>query len=276
MRLAEVMNNPIFSQLYEGQRLLKWQIAHEMSVRLEQEGLVVSDTTRNSYHLLRLYDDEFLYRLVRIKCLLWKFPTPTANFYVHHYGSLDVAEICLDGTILNRGISRFLSVTPGAGDLLEIELEFLSCHPTLSIGCSCDRHPVYAGTGREQFAILRIQVETRDATIELSQLPEDERITIVDVGGAEGLQLKWMLKADRITPVLFEPIPSEAEILRKTISRIPEGLVVENALAHESGTRKLHIAAASGCSSLREQQRRMGAIFLRTGSIRRLANNRVQ
>jgi FkbM family methyltransferase len=246
------MNSPIFSQLFEGQSLLKWKGAHELGVRLEPEGLIVSDTTRNSYHLLRLHDVEFLYRLVRIKCLLRKLPTSTANFYVHHFGSLDVAEICLDGTIVNKGTSRLLTADPRAEDLLEIELEFLSCHPTISIGCSNNRRSVYAGTGREQFAILRIQVETRDATLELSRIPEGERITVVDVGGAEGLQLKWMLRADRITPVLFEPIPSEAEILRKTISRIPGGQVVEHALAHSSSTRKLHIAAASGCSSLRE------------------------
>src|SRR5438105_11323876 len=110
-----MMNNPIFSELYEGQTLLKWQVAHEMSVRLEQEGLIVSDTTQDSYHLLRLYDsDEFLYRLVRIKCLLRRLPTSTVNFYVHHYGSLDVAEICLDGTIVNRGTTRFLSLDPRA------------------------------------------------------------------------------------------------------------------------------------------------------------------
>jgi FkbM family methyltransferase len=246
------MSDPIFSELYAGASLLKWQVAHEMNVRLENNGLVVSDTAQYSYHLLRLRDSEFLYRLVRIKCLLRRFPTSNVNFYIHHYGNLDVAEIAFDGTIVDKGISRFLTVDRRAEDLLEIELEFLNCHPTISIGCSSNHHRVYVGNGCDQFAILQIRVETRDATAELSRIPENERIRIIDVGAQEGLPLKWMLKADRITPVLFEPIPSEAEILRKTISRIPGGQVVENALAHTSGTRKLHIAAASGCSSLRE------------------------
>src|ERR1700730_9600458 len=126
------MSDPIVSELYAGESLLKWQVAHEMNVRLQGEGLVVSDTTQYSYHLLRLHHSEFLYRLVRINCLLRKLPTSTVNFYVHHYGNLDVAEIALDGTIVNRGICRSLSVNPRAGELLEIELEFLSCHPTLS------------------------------------------------------------------------------------------------------------------------------------------------
>ena len=247
-----VMSDPIFSELDAGASLLKWQVAHEMKVRLEDNGLVVSDTTQYSYHLLRLHDSEFLYRSVRIKCLLRRLPTSTANFYVHHYGNLDVAEIAFDGTIVNKGICRFLTVDRRAEDLLEIELEFLNCHPTLSIGCSSDGHRVYRGSGCDQFAILQVQVETRDATPELSRIPENEQIRIIDVGASEGLQLKWMLKADSITPVLFEPIPEEAEILRRTISRIPGGQIVENALAHTSGTQKLHIAAAAGCSSLRE------------------------
>jgi len=246
------MSKAIISQTFVKDALLKWQVAHEMNVRLEDENLIVSDGTQYNWHLLRLNDSEFLYRLVRIKCLLRRLETSTVNFYVHHFGSVDVAEIALDGTVINKGISRFLYVEKRGKDLLEVELEFLNCHPTISIGCSKDCHPVYAGTGREQFSISRIEIETRDATAELCRIPEEQRIRLIDVGGAEGLQLKWMLRADRITPVIFEPIRPEAEAVRKTISRIPGAQVIENALAHTAGTRKLHVAAAAGCSSLRE------------------------
>lgn len=243
---------PILSRVYMGEDLLKWQVAHAMKVRLWDGGIVVSDSTQYDWHLLRIHDTEFLYRLVRIRCLLKKLATSTKNFYVHHYGLKDVAEIGLDGTIVNNGISRLLSVTPRSGDLLEIEIEYLSCHSTISIGCSSDRHPVYTGSGLEQFIILRIEVETRDATQELSRVPQEERIRIVDVGAAEGLQLKWMLNADRVTPVLFEPISADAETLRQTVGRIPGAVVIESALAHTSGPNKLYVAQASGCSSLRE------------------------
>ena len=39
---------------------------------------------------------------------------------------------------------------------------------------------------------------------------DPERLVVVDVGAAEGLQAMWRPHADRITPVLFEPNPAEA------------------------------------------------------------------
>jgi FkbM family methyltransferase len=245
------MSDPIFSELFVGETLLKWQVAHELSVRLGDEGLIVSDSPQYNWHLLRWHAAELVYRLVRVKCVLKAAPAATMNFYVHHFGSIDVAEISLDGTIVNDGITRYITVSRADDGSLEIELEFLNCHPTLSIGCSDNRNPIYRGSGREQFIIARIEVEARDATPELSQVPEDERIRLVDVGGAEGLQLKWMLRAGRITPVMIEPIPGEAESLRRTIGRIPGARVIESALAHTTGRRMLNIAAAAGCSSLR-------------------------
>ncbi|MBZ9711270.1 FkbM family methyltransferase [Mesorhizobium sp. ESP7-2] len=246
------MGEAIFSRTYGGDDLSSWQVAHEMSVRLEDGALVVSDTSRHSWHLLRLYDSAVLFRTVRMKCRLKFCRTATTNFYIHHYGSLDVAEISSDGTIVNEGISNKVSINKISDGLFDVEVTFLSCHPTLSIGCSNNRQPVYSGSGREQFFLMSVLVETFDAYSELSRTPVEERITLIDVGGQEGLQVKWMLKADQITPVVFEPIAPEAALVRQTLGRIPGAQVVEKALAHAAGTQKLNIAAASGCSSLRE------------------------
>jgi len=243
---------PISSRRYVGDNLLEWKVAHELSVRLSDGALIVADSNALSYHLLRLYSTELLYRLVRIKCILRPLQSSSVHFYVHHYGAVDVAEFALDGTILNRGVSRSAWASLHSDGSLELEVSFLCCHPTLSIGTSKNHAPVYAGTGEEQFALLQVQVDLFDATPELSATPVAERLTLVDVGGQEGLQLKWMLKADRLTPVLFEPIASEAALLRQTIPRIPGAQVIEKALAHKSGAQTLHIAAASGCSSLRK------------------------
>jgi FkbM family methyltransferase len=252
-RNTNTMSAPIFSEVYVGESLLKWRVAHEMSVRLEDDALIVSDTALHSYHLLRVHNSEFVFRVVRLRCVLKKLPTSAVNFYVHHYGLMDVAEIALDGTILNKGpLAKHLSVVQCKEGLIEVDLEYLSFHPTLSIGTSSGGHPVYSGFGRAEVGIVRIEVETRDAALDLSRISQEERIRLIDVGGAEGLQLKWMLRADRITPVLFEPIASEAEMARRVVSRIPGGLVIENALSNTSETRKLHVAVASGCSSLRE------------------------
>lgn len=261
------MGEAIFSRTYKGDTLSSWQVAHEMSVRLEDGTLIVSDTEQHNWHLLRLHDSDFLFRIIRMKCFLKFRPGSTANFYIHHYGAIDVAEISADGSIVNDGISKSISVNKSPEGILEVEVRFLSCHSTLSIGCSNSRRPVYTGSGREQFVLVSVLVETFDAHSELARTPAEERITLIDVGGQEGLQLKWMLKADQITPVVFEPIPSEAALVRQTLGRIPGGQVVEKALSDAQGIQKLHIAAASGCSSLREpnfevlQHYSIGSIF---------------
>ena len=237
---------------YTGGNLLLWRVAHDMTAQLRGLELIVSDTTAHSYHLLRLHDDQYLFRRVRLRCLLTPLPGATANFYVHHYGDIDVAEIGLDGTIVNRGTCLHLNVEHRPDGRLHVDMEFLNCHPTLSIGCAKDGRRVYAGDGTEQYAIQEIEVEARDATPELSRCPEDERIVLVDVGGQEGLPLQWMLRADRIRPIVFEPLSWEADQLRSTMGRIPGAQVVERALADVSGTRPLCVTAASSCSSLRE------------------------
>ena len=131
---APGVGEAIFSQMYSGETLSSWQVAHEMSVRPEDDALVVSDTEKYSWHLLRLHDSAFLFRLIRMKFLLKFCENSTANFYIHHYGNLDVAEISADGNIINGGISKDVSVNRISTDLFDIEVKFLSCHPTLSIG----------------------------------------------------------------------------------------------------------------------------------------------
>ncbi|UCI09540.1 FkbM family methyltransferase [Mesorhizobium sp. B1-1-8] len=246
------MTGAIYSRTFVGDSLSTWQVAHEMSVRIEDGSFVVSDSDRPSYHLLRLHGPEFVFRIVTIRCLVKFRPTASTNFYIHHFGNLNVAEIDARGTVVDQGISRKISVHTRESGLLDIEVTFLNCHPTISIGCSDSGHPVYAGTGHDQFALASITVETFDATAELSQISPEDRITLVDVGGQGGLQTKWMLKADQITPIVFEPIASEAAAVRETLCRIPGAKVVEKALADISSKRKLHVAAASDCSSLRE------------------------
>ena len=52
----------------------------------------------------------------------------------------------------------------------------------------------------------------------------EHKLRLVDVGGAGGLQPKWLQYIDRIIPVLFEPNPDEAEKLRETLrQRIDSG-----------------------------------------------------
>jgi len=89
-----------------------------------------------------------------------------------------------------------------------------------------------------------------DAGSLLRAVPDDERLRLIDVGGAGGLQLKWAAQADRITPIVFEPNPAEAAELREVIDRVPGGKVIECGLAHVAGPRKLNITDHPGCTSL--------------------------
>lgn len=80
----------------------------------------------------------------------------------------------------------------------------------------------------------------------------DDRLCLVDVGGAGGVQDKWLPLADRVMPVLFEPNPEEAARLRDTIARqFASSLVVESALANTVGRRSLNITRYWGCTSMR-------------------------
>jgi FkbM family methyltransferase len=250
------MSVPILRLVYAGSSLAEWKVAQELSVQLGPTGLVVSDTTKMSRHLLRLTNDEFVYRKLRLTCIVEARPSNSTNFHIHHFRSINVAEVAFDGNVVDKGIATHLSVNPVEDSSSSIEsvpikivAEFLGLHATLFVGCSKHGNIAYAGDGAPQFTIVRIEVEVYDATADLSKTEDNKRIVLVDVGAQGGLQEKWALKAGDITPILFEPIASEAEKLRQTIGRIPGAKVIESALAHSSGVRTLNITRDSQCSS---------------------------
>jgi FkbM family methyltransferase len=78
-------------------------------------------------------------------------------------------------------------------------------------------------------------------------------LRLVDVGGAGGLQAKWLNVADKIAPILFEPNPAEAAKLRLSLSgAVSRSLVLETALSNVAGPQVLNIARHFGCTSLRQ------------------------
>jgi FkbM family methyltransferase len=80
------------------------------------------------------------------------------------------------------------------------------------------------------------------------------KLCLVDVGGAGGLQPKWLPHAQRIMPVMFEPNPAEAAKLRQTFA---DGLVLQTGLSNLTEAHDLHITRWWGCSSLRKPNREM-------------------
>ena len=77
-----------------------------------------------------------------------------------------------------------------------------------------------------------------------------DRVTLVDIGAAGGLQPKWNRQLRRIRPVLFEPNPDEAARLRPHLAKSDNALVVESGLAAVTGTYTLNVAHWPGCTSL--------------------------
>lgn len=79
---------------------------------------------------------------------------------------------------------------------------------------------------------------------------DHERLVVVDVGAAEGLQAMWRPHTDRIRPVLFEPNPVEAIKIRDSLRDIPGSLVIESGLSYRAGEHTLTIGRWYGCSSM--------------------------
>lgn len=83
-----------------------------------------------------------------------------------------------------------------------------------------------------------------------------DKLCLVDVGGAGGVQEKWRIRADQVSPILFEPNPVEAAKLRDSLKAdFAHSLVVESGLSHIAGTQQLNITQYWGCTSLRRPNR---------------------
>jgi FkbM family methyltransferase len=115
---------------------------------------------------------------------------------------------------------------------------------------------------REQYSLIELLEHGKmtvigsikdDSVAQPAVRPNHDKLILVDVGGAGGLNQKWKKNAARITPVLFEPNPSEAVALRESVSHdYADALVMEIGLSNITGPQKLNVARFWGCSSLRE------------------------
>ena len=92
-----------------------------------------------------------------------------------------------------------------------------------------------------------------DAMDTTDALDSADIIRLVDVGGAGGLQKRWLEYASRILPIMFEPNPDEAARLRSILAeQCGAGTVVEAGLSNLPETKTLHITRHWGCTSLLE------------------------
>jgi FkbM family methyltransferase len=78
----------------------------------------------------------------------------------------------------------------------------------------------------------------------------NNRLTLVDIGAAGGVQPKWRRHRRQTRSVMFEPNPTEAARLRPDSSSASDTLVIEHGLAAITGAYTLNLAHWPGCSSL--------------------------
>lgn len=136
-----------------------WVPVHGAGARIDDQGeLVMRDSTRANYHLLRCTDRRARGALVRLQIVARPTDQCDTNLYVHHWGYRDVCSVDKDGSIvLNEG-TEDIQVRRLADGYLSIDVTFRNDHETLSIGTGKPRGH-YAGSGAEQYVFRSIRVE---------------------------------------------------------------------------------------------------------------------
>lgn len=226
--------------------LADWTPVHGGTARLDREGhLLLGDTPIEDWQMVRISHAVFNGARVRLRITLRPLPRCAAEFYVNHWGGIDICRIAPSGQILFLipGAEATAEALPDGR--LRVDLQFLNRHPTLSLGTSRGPGGRYIGAGEEHFA-----VEFLDVTAIRPRRPKGETITLVDVGASGGLQREWRMLDHGLRPVLVEPNPEAAAALRPLLAEYPDALVVEAALFDTPGPRTLHVTRHAGCTSL--------------------------
>ena len=148
------------------------------------------------------------------------------------------------GTTSTRAIA--FETAPEGG--LRLTFEVWNDAPMFAMGMARPSS-VYTGRGRPQFMVRDIWFEP--VTSKWLPSPED-RLTLVDVGAREGLDPAWEPHLPGLRLVMFEPDPTEATRIARSLP--PDGghVVRPDALADVEGRSEFFVTAAIGCSSLLE------------------------
>ena len=245
------LSTQTLSWAFEGPDLLRWQPHWSAAAALDERGwLIYQDLPHTCWHALMLEEPELFLRLVTVRLTVRPCADQSASLYLHQAGLVDLAEISPQGDVVDRGASQSLTVERLPDDGFLVELRFYSRYDRLCLGTKLLGNASYTGTGAAQLAIERIELEAVDAS--LVSEPAERRLNLVDVGGAGGLQSKWLPYLERISPILFEPNPAEAAKLSPWAERVPGGQVVQKGLFHLVGPQDLKITRHFGCTSLRQ------------------------
>ena len=234
--------------VFAGSDLARWTLAHGGGLRAVVNGVEFSDNPESTWHLMSVSDPRLADRRLDVRV----FATPCAggdtNLYLNHWGGINLASISADGRILPDGVAEHVSATVDADGRLVANLSWDSRSQTIFIGSSTpDGQPIYIGGGRPQWVVHKIQVTSRPL-----DPPAPDRLVLVDVGAAGGVDPVWAPLLPQLHCVLFEPNPEQASALSSRSYQYPSSQVVQAALSDRDEVRQLNVARLGGCSSLLE------------------------
>jgi len=137
---------------------VNWEAVHGATTRVDDDGLLVlGDSPRFDYHLLRWTDPRA--RGTRVKLSFVAKPTRNceANLYVHHWGPRDILSVNREGkVIINEGKDVVVEFLPDG--FMLVSVVFYNDHETLAVGLGKPGGQ-YTGTGQEHYVFRSIDVE---------------------------------------------------------------------------------------------------------------------
>lgn len=217
------------------------------------EGVLLADGTAWGAQLARVPGEALFMRRVTLTLAL-RFKTAALEiadlgFEVGQPELGALFTLAPDGTLTRGELCDAATVQARDGGYV-VTAQFIGRAQSLMVGFRRGERD-YTGKGRPLAALSRFDLTTAPADAWLAEVPAAEKLVLVDVGAAAGLQPTWLRHAQHVSPVLFEPNPAEARVLRAQIGRMPGGTVIEQGLAHRPGPRMLNVAQWYGCTSMR-------------------------
>ncbi|PRD41169.1 hypothetical protein C5748_22660 [Phyllobacterium phragmitis] len=236
MELKETQYQPCLFHTLAG-----WKPQYSTMYRPSPDGgFVINDGTDADWHLIRVWNNLYAGE-IKLTATVQPVPGCNADFYIHHWGNIDICAIGADGKVVNNGMARSVACKQLSNGRLEIEVEFENRHNSISVGLTRSKvGPRYQGENRDQWQIFDLRISRRDFAID-----DVDKLVVVDVGARGGARMEWLGYGKQIEFVLVEPEPAAAESLRK------QGCtVIEAGLSNVQGKSPLYITRYPACSSL--------------------------
>ena len=165
--------------------------------------------------------------------------------YINAFGGLDLLIVSASGDIKGGVARRSGKVTVDHDGSLHISVTYHSVHPMVLLGTSQQGRGSYEGSGREQYVFSDLHVHALERRA-------DEKLILVDIGAAGGVDGRWLPFSDALQCILFEPSADGASALRKQFGTNPALQVYEMALSDVVGPHELNVTRFPECSSLRK------------------------